>query len=110
MSYWVNYYGSIDFGRELDEQEERAIGDIIDEGFGGLDYMGTCGHILEFGGYTRAEIEEESLTKAIMAVSVQVADVTGTVYCRGEDDELWRYVFADGKWDYEEGEIVYVKR
>ena len=109
MSYLVHCDGDVNLNADYEKVEEIKIKlesmfsycvycDLdIDEDTG-EDYITLEVHI-----------SNSSADEDVIAALEGYFDVTdsGTIYCRGEDGDLWRYVFEGGSWWLENAVITY---
>lgn len=96
MGYYANYNGAI----TLKEIPPQKIIDSFAEYFENFDYYEND---ICFGGYEK--YYEDSVTELLESIKPYTSD--GTVEYAGEDNCHWRFAFVDGKWEEQDGEIVY---
>lgn len=96
MGYYANYNGAI----KLKENPPQAILDSFEDYFENFDYYEDS---ICFGGY--GKYYEDTVTDLLEEIIPYVSD--GTIEYAGEDGGHWRFAFVDGKWEEQDGEIVY---
>ena len=96
MSYCTTYNGYIKINKPL-PNELVSLGKDTFENF-------WCDeNSIDFGGYDRYDEDPvyEFLTK------VAPYTTSGEIEYKGEDGNLWRFIFEDGEWKEEDGRIIY---
>ena len=105
MSYYANGSGSIRFkaplGKEVFDLFAGYLNEIFEEVYPADDErqeISVCGYFK----YHEDEVEE-LLRDHFTNIMVEAGDLRFV----GEDDAQWRFVFRDGKWIEEDGEVLF---
>ena len=119
MSYYANGNGFIAFKKALTEEEFSRAEDILSDG---LESDGIRKAKRRYAdgsqpdeSYTYFDIWSsekycgELVEDALNGVA-EIAEIdSGEINFVGEDQELWRFIFSDGKWVEQNGTVVYIQ-
>lgn len=100
MSYYAKHKGSI---TAKDCAKASYLGKKIEEELTAEQYHKGETLVIDLEG--RADYNEDTLHEIFADLTPYT--VEGEVFFWGEDDAVWRYIFRDGEWFEECGEIVY---
>ena len=117
MSYYATGSGTIDFKEILTEEAKEKVKKILKETFGEAAEVGTyspCFFEKRTEKYSAASLWTDSkyydyeVSEALDEISKIAEIAEGEIDYRGEDDTYWRFIWQDGEWREENGEVTYV--
>lgn len=106
MSYNAEAVGNIVFAKKLSGNEYLAIDRRLTAVGIGIDILGIHKFLITYdSGYGYGF--DDDILSALNSVSEIAEVLSGNLEFIGEDDTHWRFIYKDGKWRKERGEIVY---
>jgi len=109
MGYYATGSGNITF-KVLPEDVYDKIKDALNATFeydGERTFKTPYGECTYFDIWTDEKYYQEEVEETLNTVAALADIESGELCYHGEDDSLWRFVWKDGKWQEENGEVIY---
>lgn len=109
MGYYATGNGSITFNRVLNENEVQFLADrLANEGFEYDDYtIDAPKGSSSFNVYMNAKYHDDDVKWLLETIKNIAPIADGCIEFVGEDDSNWRFVFKNGEWLEQNGQVVY---
>ena len=112
MGYFARGNGSITFKEILSKEKFEEIKDLLDETFeaDGIESFKNLrsGKLTTyFDIWGNEKYHGDAVENTLNAVAAAAPIEEGEIHYCGEDEFLWRFIFKDGEWLEENGEINY---